>query len=428
MKVASIEFDEKLRSQTNTLILGSPGFGKSKCLEQMMRQDFVRGQPFCFVDFHGSGFEEMKRYFAYSAYSSRKVFLLDPSAGNYVKSYRPFCRVEGMDLGTQTSSMVEATMSIWGDSNYNAYPVMFKILKVFFSIVVEKDMPLTDAFHLLGQRDKLNRVVETLSDPYIKTVWEDLRRLPHFEWSRQVTPTLNRLFRIVQSKAVQRFMCASEETLELTFKDTILVNLATSGHLDSDAAKMFCVLLVNNFYQKAKRRKGSDNKPPSPYYLYIDEWVVPSPDYSRILSECRKFGLLMCLANQDLSQIRTAFGSGFADTLLTLCQAQVCFGGLNDADAARLSKEWEVEKEKIKWLGERKCFIKLPRQAARVGTMPEVSRSYVTEKEVLRYEKRMAKKTGALSIEEVDARLARPNNESIPQPVEDDTEDGWAAR
>lgn len=416
MKVGNIDFDEKLRSQTNTLILGPPGFGKSKLMEQMMRQDFAKGQPFCFIDFHGPGFEAVKRSCAYSAYSSRKVIILDPSEGRFVKPYRPFCRIEGVELGTQTSSMVEATMSIWGDSNYNAYPVMFKILKVFYSIVVEKDIPLTEAFHLLGKRDDLNRVVETLSDPYIKTVWQDLRKLPHFEWSRQITPTLNRLFRIVQSKAVQRFMCAFKEgTLELTFKDTILVNLGTSGNLDSEAAKMFCVLLVNNFYQKSKWRKGKNGKPPSPYYLYIDEWVIPSPDYSRILAECRKFGLLMCLANQDLSQIRTAFGSGFADTLLTLCQAQICFGGLNDADATRLAKEWEVEKEKVKGLAERKCFVKLPRQPARVSSMPEVGKSYVTDKEITRYEKRMAKKTEAFPVEEVDARLNRTHTETKPQ-------------
>jgi len=237
--------------------------------------------------------------------------------------------------------MVEAVLSVWGDHNANSYPVMFKLLKIFFTILVEKDMPLTEAFHLLGNRDALNTTVHTLSDPYIKTIWADLKKLPHFEWSRQVTPTLNRLFRIVQSKAVQRFMSASKESnLDITFEDIILVNLGKSTNLDTDAANMFAVLLINNLYQRALRRRGENGQDPKAYPVYIDEWLVSTPDFSRILAQTRKFGLLLTLANQDLSQIQAVFGAPFAQSILTLCQVQYCFGGINDSDATRLAREW----------------------------------------------------------------------------------------
>src|SRR5262249_38170132 len=147
-----------------------------------------------------------------------------------------------------------------------------------------------------------------------------------------------------------RLLCAKgdEGDLEGDFGDTILVNLATSDTLDADAAKTAAALLLNSFYQSAKRRRTDRGADPAAYYLYIDEWwLVPTPDVGRILAETRKFGLLLVLANQDLSQVTANFGANFAHSLLTLCQIQCCFGGINQADAARLGREWQVTVEEV---------------------------------------------------------------------------------
>ncbi len=433
MELGIIDLDDKIRSQSNTIVFGPPGSGKSFSLEYLMRQDLKKRQPFCCIDRHGSSFERMVRWCVYNGYYDRNLIILNPSDGAYIKPFNPFRRIEGLDVGVQTSSMVEAVLSIWGDRNANSYPVMFKILKIVFTVVVEKGLPLHEAFHLLANRKRLTAMVETLSDPYIKTVWEDLRRLSQSEWSRQVTPTLNRLFRIVQSRAIQRFMYASEgKCLELNFRDTILVNLATSGNLDADAANMIAVLLINHFYHAAKRRRGKAGKDPSPYFLYFDEWVLPTPDFSRILAECRKFGFLMCLANQDLSQVKTAFGSGFADTLLTLCQMQLCFGGINNDDARRLAREWGIEASALFFLKDRQCVARLPRQPAQAVEIPELRDPFVREEKITEFERRIAEKTGALPVEEIDRMLACSSDDRgryvSEDDTEDDTEDGWAVR
>ena len=122
-------------------------------------------------------------------------------------------------------------------------------------------------------------------------------------------------------------MCQQVGNLDLTFEDTIFINV---GGIDHDAAKTFVALLINHLYQSAKRRKGRGGKDPAPYYVYVDEWVqTPTPDFARYLP-MRKFGLLLCLANQDLTQVKDAFGAGFAQSLLTLCQIHYSFGGINE--------------------------------------------------------------------------------------------------
>lgn len=408
MQLGQIELDEKTRSQTNSLILGSIGFGKSKFLEYQMRQDLAARQPFCLIDFHGTLFEKVRDWCAYNAYYDRRVILVDPSSGSFVKGFNPFGKQQGLDTGVQSSGMVEAVLRVWGLSSPDSYPVIYKLTKILFTVLIEKNIPLQEGFQLFTNRQSFSDIVAQLSDPLVKALWSDLGGLSQSEWSRQVTPTVNKLFRLVQSKAIQRFLCVNkpESNLELTFKDTILVNLATSGELDADAARIFAALLLNALYHSAKRRKAPLGKSPSPYYLYIDEWwLVPTPDVGRILAETRKFGLLLALANQDLSQIKASFSAEFAQSILTLCQVQCCFGGLNHTDASRLGKEWGVETEAVQGLAERQCLVKLPRKPVSLITVPEVRDPFVRPERITEFERRIAQQTGAVPLEEVDRQL-----------------------
>lgn len=418
MRLGHITLDEATRSQTNSLILGSIGFGKSKFLEYLMRQDLAARQPFCLIDFHGPLFEKVKAWCAFNAYYDRRIVLIDPANGATAKGFNPFRKKPGLDVGVQTSGMVEAMLRVWGLSSADSYPVIYKLTKVLFTVMIEKGLPFHEAFRLFTNRTAFAEAVNDLPDPLIKALWADLSNLSQSEWSRQITPTVNKLFRIVQSKAVQRLMCVQKEdyNLELSFKDTILINLASSGSLDADAAKVFAALFLNDLYHSAKRRKGQSGKDPAPYYVYIDEWwLVPTPDIARILAETRKFGLLLALANQDLSQIKANFGAEFSQTILTLCQVQCCFGGINHSDATRLSKEWGVEAETILELAQRQCMVKLPRHPAFLITVPEVKDPFLRPERMLEFEKRIAQETGAIPLDEADALLSIPEPETKRQ-------------
>lgn len=423
MKLGHVTLEEAVRAQCNTLVLGSIGFGKSKFLEYMMRQDLAARQPFCLIDLHGTLFEKVRAWCAFNAYDDRRIILVDPSRGTTVKGFNPFRRKPGLDVGVQSSAMVEAVLRVWGLENPDSYPVIYKLTKVLFSLMIEKNVPLHEGFQLFADRLAFSNLVNQLSDPLIKALWTDLSNLSQSEWSRQVTPTVNKLFRIVQSKTIQRFMCLSNDdsNLSLNFHDTILVNLATSGSLDSDAAKTFAALLLNDLYQSAKRRTAKFGKQPTPYYVYVDEWwLVPTPDVARILAETRKFGLLLVLANQDLSQISVNFGAGFAHSILTLCQVQCCFGGINHTDASRLSREWAVLPEVVQSLAQRQCMLKLPRRFVSLIAVPDVGEPFLRNGKVEQFGERVAERTGALTLDQVDALLARSQpKQSLPIPLTD---------
>lgn len=422
MKLGQIEIDEKTRAQSNVIMFGAPGFGKSTLQEGKVRQDLAMRQPCMVVDFHGdhprSLYRKLVRWCAFNAYYDRKIHLIDLSQDRYVVGCNTWIKQEGLDVSEQTSGMTDGVMSVWGDANANSYPVMFKFLKILFTVLIQKGISLVDGFHLLTDKAKMTTAVESLSDPIITSLWRDLVKLSPSEWTRQTSPTVNRIFRIVQSNILRQFMCQMSGNLELTFEDTIFINM---GGIDHDAAKTFVALLINYLYQSAKRRKGRGGRDPAPYYVYVDEWVLaPTPDFGRILAECRKFGLLLCLANQDLTQVKDAFDGGFAQSLLTLCQIHYCFGGINDVDVVRLTREWKVDSETVAGLQERECILKLPRQPATVVTVPYIREPFVSHARVAEYER--------LIHEQFTAKIGKSSTarKSQPKLFEDDTTDGYA--
>lgn len=417
MKIGNFEIDDKVRAQSNELVLGSIGFGKSKFLGYQVREDLENRQPFMYIGLHGPSYQDIKKWCAYKAYYDRRLILIDPSDGNYAKGFAPFRRKEGIQLSVQVGEMVEAVMCVWGDQNPNAIPVIFKLLTVLFTVMVEHDIPLNVGFELLTDRGAFTKKVEALKNSTIEALWKGLLTFSPTQWESQLTPTLNRLFRIVRSETIQRFMCVKQEgyNLKLTFENTILVNLGTSGSLDADAQKTFAALLLNDLYQSAKLRLRKGGEDPPPYFVYVDEWwLVPASVFRSILLETRKFGLLLVLANQDLAQIRDSFSPGFAESLLTLCQMQFCFGGLNDNDASRLEREWGTPPGKVKGLRERECFAKAPRESAVVIPVPEVEDPFIADSEVDKFERWVAKRTGAMLLEEIDARLKTSHKVNTP--------------
>src|SRR5262249_24548737 len=147
---------------------------------------------------------------AFHGYEDRRVVIVDPSSGTSVKGINPFRRRPGLEAGVQSSGMVEAVLRVWGLENPDSYPVIYKLTKILFSVMIELGIPLQEGFQLFAQRQRFADCVSRISDPLIKALFEDLARLKQAEWSRQVTPTVNKLFRIVQSKAIQRFLCLNE--------------------------------------------------------------------------------------------------------------------------------------------------------------------------------------------------------------------------
>jgi len=350
-----LHVDEDDRRKTHKLVLGSPGSGKSKFLEWSGRDDILNGQGFGLVDIHGSLYQSIKHWLSYNYFLDRNVILLDPSGGEHILGFNPFRPKAGVDLDVQVAGMVQALLRVWGAENTNETPTLDRVLRLVFTAMVIKSIPLHEIFHLINfdERQVREDVISSFSEPVVRSAWEQLQAVQtRGQWRDEVLSTQNRLFRLAYSPTIKRFMGVVDERyninpLEIMNEGKILlVNLKESTQLTEDNAKAFAALLLNDFFKSAIMFRDRDElgHDPRPFFMYVDEWQnIVTPDIKKILAQARKFGLLLTLANQDLSQIADAFGENFVNTLLTCCQIKVCFGGLNRNDAKRMVEEMLVK-------------------------------------------------------------------------------------
>src|SRR5207244_617112 len=131
----------------------------------------------------------------------------------------------------------------------------------------------------------------------IQKEWREIQNLRPADWRAEILSTKNRLFRLLTPPTLARFMGVPERTLNLKeIMDEgkiLLVNLATSDDLSEENARVFGALLVNEFFEHARRRKPDPSgRDPKPYYLYVDEFQdFVSIDLARMLDRVRKRSL-----------------------------------------------------------------------------------------------------------------------------------------
>ncbi|MGH7868776.1 MAG: TraM recognition domain-containing protein, partial [Candidatus Dormibacteraceae bacterium] len=181
----------------------------------------------------------------------------------------------------------------------------------------------------------------------------ELQQLRPKEWRDEILSAKNRLFRFLTSPALTRFMGLPGRTLDLKAVmdegKVLLVNLAPSDDLSEENARVFGALLVNEFFECARRRqKDSRGRDPQPYYLYMDEFQnFVSLDIADMLDQVRKFGLFTVLSHQRFGQL----DENITDAVLTNCRIKAVFGGLTAPSARLMAEELFINKldaEKIK--------------------------------------------------------------------------------
>jgi hypothetical protein len=128
----------------------------------------------------------------------------------------------------------------------------------------------------------------------------------------------------------------------------LLVDL---GDCDDETKRLFGTLIVTGFEQAALSRVRSSIETRKPYYLYVDEFQDfacqpgASETFSKMLSQVRKFGLHMILANQSIAQLskglQTALGN--AQTIVAFrisrADAEVLARVLGIVDALAIKHE-----------------------------------------------------------------------------------------
>jgi hypothetical protein len=274
--------------------------------------------------------------------------LLNLSEPEAVVGFNPFRKSEGRDISVQVENRITATMHAWGVENADETPTLARTLRLIYTVIVEQGLGLPQAEHLLNfsAKDVRGFLIERLETPLIRREWLELHDLKPKDWRDAILSAKNRLFKLLTSAALKRFMGLAASSIDLRAVmdegKILLVNLKPSQNLSYEAARTFGALLVNEFFEVAIQRKGArPDRDPEPYFLYLDEFQnFVSLDIARMLAEVRKRGLFLVLAHQYFEQL----DEDITAAALNNCQIRAVFGGLSTMNARRMAEEMFIGK------------------------------------------------------------------------------------
>ncbi len=326
-------------------VIGATGQGKSRFIEQLIRQDITHSHGVCLVDPHGELYGRIAHWCADNTmHNRRRIHLIDPNEASWTVGFDPLRCDDPEYLMKTVDEAVGACAQVWGGEDTNRTPLLKKCLRAVFYVLASRGLPFSEAMSLASATDPAGfRAAATanLDDPIFQVLWDDLNALTRREFSEAFSSTNNRLLEFLSSPTIRRMLSLKDTALDVSqcmeAGDIILVNLQPRV-ISSDNARLIGTLLTNTLFNRALRREERVAQR-RPFYLYIDEcYRFLTDDIEAMLDQTRKFGLHVVLVHQHLGQLRK-YGDHVFDAVMTNARTKVVFGGLADGDAELLAKQ-----------------------------------------------------------------------------------------
>ena len=358
--------DGKLRS-THMQVVGPTGCGKSKFLEQMIREDIIEDHGLCLLDPHGDLYEDIvkwctEREFLDRGVHSKKILLFDITDIDWAFSYNPL-KLSGADdkygdeIKAVKNRVTSAIAQVWSGEDQDTMPRLSRIMGLVLEALVENKLSLVESELILKYMKEGNDLQKYLSqtsfDRSSRIEWESLLEFTkNTDYQNQVESTQNRFSKIIGTPKLKHTLGNTEQSLDFRkLMDEgwiLLINLGSKEHLDPKQAETIGSLMINDMVHTALTRTAGSR----PFYLYFDECHrFINTDVVTALDECRKKGLHLIMAHQRLNQLKRVDEKGeIFDAVMTNTKTKVVFGGGVLGDAVELGKSIFLDRyEPGKW-------------------------------------------------------------------------------
>jgi len=301
--------------KTHLHVVGATGVGKSKFLENMIRQDirnhYRTGCGMLVIDRHGSLYDELIEWLAtYDPETELPVVPIDLRQNEWIAAYNPL-RQRKAAAPVVANNVVDSIAHVWGADGITDTPRFAHTARLIVRTLYEHKLTLAEAPLLLDPGP--NRLRDALAEKVKKldaSKWKYLQGLKPTERFTMFESAVNRFDPFVQNESLHSMFGQPGQSLDLGKAlrkgYIILVAAATKGaKISEDDGRLFGTLLLSDLWTAAKERgKASGVKP---FYLYLDEFQeFVTPTIAKNLDQARGFGLHLTLAHQFPRQLKTA--------------------------------------------------------------------------------------------------------------------------
>jgi hypothetical protein len=310
------EFGIKRRDRARHMyVLGKSGSGKSRMLELLIKSDLEQGQGICVIDPHGDMIDSVLKMVPESRVGD--VIYFNPTDEDFPISFNPIEKVAPLFRPQVTSGLIEIFKKVFADQ---WTPRLEHVMRM--SILALLDAPkasILSILLLLTDRSYRQQVIQTINDDVVKNFWTN----EFAGWSEKfdaeaITPILNKIGQFVSNPIIRNIVSQEENKVvlpEIMNNRKILLVKLPKGILGEENTSLLGSMIITRIYQAALSRAEIAESDRVPFYMYVDEFQNFATDsFANILSESRKYKLIVTLANQYVSQLsevvrKTVFGN-----------------------------------------------------------------------------------------------------------------------
>jgi hypothetical protein len=343
-RVSPVRLADADRSR-HCYVIGGTGTGKSTLLHSMITQDMERGEGLCVIDPHGELYEQLLA--SIPEERAQDVILMDLADTQYSVGLN-FLECSGPNRALQMNFITNEMMSIFHrlyNMDIAGGPVFETYMRNGLLAVMgnpDRTATLLDIVRFFEDRRFRAYIVARCENPLVVSFWKKQAALVDGEASLAnmapyITSKLNQfthndLLRpiIGQARTTIDFRAAMDQG------KIILINLA-KGLLGEFDVRLLGMLLIGKIFNTALARIARPVAERRTWHLVIDEFQsLATETVVGLLSEARKGGLSLCMANQHLGQLSDQAGMrGVADAILGNV-ASMLFFRMGPKDAERL--------------------------------------------------------------------------------------------
>ncbi|KAA3626931.1 MAG: DUF87 domain-containing protein [Proteobacteria bacterium] len=285
-------------------IIGKTGTGKTTLLESLIMQDIRSGKGVTLIDPHGDYVERI----AASVPSDRAddVLYFNVPDATQPYGYNPLKFVADVYRPLAASGILEVFKKMWAESWGQRLEHILR--NALLALLDTPGATLPDILRLLADRTFRRSIAAKLSNERVKDYWlvEYQNYSPRLR-AEAIVPIQNRVGAFLADPVLHRVLTTPEKPIQvrriMDEERILLVNLS-KGQIGEDASGLLGGLLVTTLGLAAYSRADTSEIERTPHYLFVDEFQnFTTLAIANMVSELRKYGVAVVLANQYLSQL-----------------------------------------------------------------------------------------------------------------------------
>lgn len=322
-------------------IIGKTGTGKTELLKSMIIQDMRNGRGLCFMEPHGDGIEELLELVPPER--AEDVILFDPADRERPIGFNLLEVNNYEEMYQVASAIINLMYKLFDPNRTGMVGARFEhaVRNAMLTVAMVPGATFVEVNRVLTDQKYVQEILPLVKDPIVRRYWTDqIAQTSDFHKSETLDYISSKFGRFVTNKMIRNIIGQGKSGLnfrEAMDSGKIVFLKLAKGLLGEEDSNFLGNVIVPKILAAALSRQDTPKENRRPFYFYVDEFQnFATPDFAQMLSEVRKYGMGLILANQFVSQL----DEQVRDAIFGNTGTQMTYR-VGVQDASILSKEFE---------------------------------------------------------------------------------------